>query len=173
MLLLIIGGSGSGKSEYAQNRILESGILPRYYIATMEPYGEEGRKRIQRHLKLREHMDFQTIERPVHIGGLTGLPPGAVLVEDLSNLLSNEIWASGGRGFSPDLAEQIAGELAELLRRHSFVALVGNDIHRDLPPENPEMAQFLEQLATLHRLLAERADEVVEVVAGIAVTVKQ
>ena len=46
--------------------------------------------------------------------------------------------------------------------------LVGNDIHRDLPSENPEMMRFLEQLAILHRLLAKQADEVVEVVAGIA-----
>jgi adenosylcobinamide kinase/adenosylcobinamide-phosphate guanylyltransferase len=172
MLILVIGGSGSGKSEYAQNRILESGILPRYYIATMEPYGEEGEKRIKRHLKLREGMDFHTIECPTGICQRKNLSPGALLVEDLSNLLSNEIWSDSGRGFSADLAQQIFRELMELSDTHPFLVLVGNDIHRDLPPENQQMRQFLEQLGNLHRLLAQQADEVVEVVAGIARIIK-
>jgi adenosylcobinamide kinase/adenosylcobinamide-phosphate guanylyltransferase len=172
MICLVIGGSGSGKSEYAQRRILASGIRPRYYIATMEPAGEEAQKRIRRHLKLREHMDFSTIEQPVDIGSLRELPPGALLVEDLSNLFSNEIWGKNGRGFSPDLAEQIVRELLELSNAHPLLVLVGNDIHRDLALPDAEMEHFLEQLGTLHRLLAEQADEVVEVVAGIAIRQK-
>jgi adenosylcobinamide kinase/adenosylcobinamide-phosphate guanylyltransferase len=70
------------------------------------------------------------------------------------------------------LAKQLAQELLALSQAHSLLVLVGNDIHRDIPPKNPEMTQFLEQLAILHRLLAKQADEVVEVVAGIAVYVK-
>jgi adenosylcobinamide kinase/adenosylcobinamide-phosphate guanylyltransferase len=117
-------------------------------------------------------MDFQTIECPVCIGKLKNVPPGAVLVEDLSNLLSNEIWSEAGRGFLPDLAQQIFQEILELAQVHSLLVLVGNDIHRDLPPEDDLLAQYLEQLGTLHRLLAHQADEVVEVVAGIALRVK-
>ena len=48
MLLFVFGGSGSGKSEYAEQRILEAGEMQRYYVATMEPFGEEGKKRIER-----------------------------------------------------------------------------------------------------------------------------
>ena len=45
MITFICGGSGSGKSKYAEQLIL-SGSCPdrRYYIATIIPYGEEGRK---------------------------------------------------------------------------------------------------------------------------------
>ena len=43
MMHLVTGGSGSGKSAYAEQQVLAAGDAPRYYIATMMPYGEEGR----------------------------------------------------------------------------------------------------------------------------------
>ena len=39
MMHLVTGGSGSGKSAYAEQQVLEAGDAPRYYIATMMPYG--------------------------------------------------------------------------------------------------------------------------------------
>ena len=45
-MILITGGSGSGKSAYGEKkRILEAGEMTRYYIATMEVFGEEGKKK--------------------------------------------------------------------------------------------------------------------------------
>ena len=38
MMILITGGSGSGKSAYAEQKILEFGALNRIYIATMYPF---------------------------------------------------------------------------------------------------------------------------------------
>ena len=56
MFVLINGGSGSGKSEYAENRAVmlskKEGLLL-YYIATMKPFGEEGKRRVERHRRLR------------------------------------------------------------------------------------------------------------------------
>ena len=43
MLHLITGGSGSGKSAYAEAQVMSAGIEKKIYIATMIPYGEEGR----------------------------------------------------------------------------------------------------------------------------------
>ena len=43
-MLLVTGGSGSGKSEYAEQRILESGFSLRYYVATMEVFGGRRQK---------------------------------------------------------------------------------------------------------------------------------
>ena len=67
MLRLIIGGSASGKSEYAERLVCS---LPgkRIYVATMEPFGEEGRERIARHRKLREGKGFVTAEVPRDLG---------------------------------------------------------------------------------------------------------
>ena len=65
MLILVTGGSGSGKSEYAENTavaLAEKEGLPLYYVATMKPYGEEGRRRVARHRRLRAGKGFETIE---------------------------------------------------------------------------------------------------------------
>ncbi len=46
MLTLVTGGSGSGKSAFAEDRVL-SGDAQRIYIATMHPFDEESHKRIR------------------------------------------------------------------------------------------------------------------------------
>ena len=56
MFTLVIGGAASGKSEYAEGLALASPHSPRYYIATMEPFGEEGRARVAKHRRMREDL---------------------------------------------------------------------------------------------------------------------
>lgn len=51
MLTLVTGGSGSGKSAFAEDRVLSFGDAQRIYIATMHPFDEESHKRIERHQK--------------------------------------------------------------------------------------------------------------------------
>ena len=53
MFTLVVGGAASGKSEYAEQLILRAGALPRYYVATMEPFGAEARARRTRCLAMR------------------------------------------------------------------------------------------------------------------------
>ena len=49
MMVLVTGGSGSGKSAFAEDRVLSFGEAERIYIATMQPFDEEGEKRVARH----------------------------------------------------------------------------------------------------------------------------
>ena len=53
MITLVTGGSGSGKSAYAEEVLTGFGDFPRIYIATMYPFDEESKKRIERHRKMR------------------------------------------------------------------------------------------------------------------------
>ena len=62
MFHLITGGSGSGKSAYAEQCILDFQGNNRIYIATMYPFDEESHKRIQRHREMRKEKKFSTIE---------------------------------------------------------------------------------------------------------------
>ena len=66
MFHLVTGGSGSGKSEYAEQLITEFGEKERwrkrYYLATMMPFGEETKQKIERHRKMREGKGFCTVE---------------------------------------------------------------------------------------------------------------
>lgn len=97
MMYLIIGGSGSGKSAYAEELLFS---LPdagkKYYIATMQVCDEESRRRVQKHRKQREGKRFDTIEQPVHVSGaLTQMDAGkkSAMLECVSNLVANEMFA--------------------------------------------------------------------------------
>ena len=61
MIHLVTGGSGSGKSAYAEQCILDFGGTRRVYIATMQPFGAEGQARIARHRKMRAAKKFSTL----------------------------------------------------------------------------------------------------------------
>ena len=74
MLLFITGGSGSGKSAYAEDRITASGLASRAYIATMEPFGAEAAARIARHRAMRAGKGFATFECPRNLEVLP-VPP--------------------------------------------------------------------------------------------------
>ena len=50
MMILLTGGSGCGKSSFAERLCMEM-PLPRYYIAAMKPYGEGGMEKVERHRK--------------------------------------------------------------------------------------------------------------------------
>lgn len=173
MLVFVFGGSGSGKSEYAEQRIVEAGEMPRYYVATMEPFGGEGKKRIERHRRLRMGKGFTTVECPTHLEQVRLPEKGAVLLEDLSNLFANEIWSENGRGWSDTLAEEISRTVKDLSDEHSLLVAVGNDIHRDVSAQTPEMERYASALAGCQTYLAALADEVVEVVCGIALPHKK
>ena len=69
MNTLVIGGSGSGKSEYAES--LLCGCQNKIYIAAMQPFGEEAEVRIARHRELRAEKDFVTLERYTKVGVLS------------------------------------------------------------------------------------------------------
>ena len=175
MLIYVYGGSGSGKSAYAEQRITASGEKKHYYVATMEPFGEEGRRRIARHRALREGKHFQTIECPVRLEQLQTGERGAVLVEDLSNLLANEIWSAQGRGWDGcdgAFAETVADACKRLTLEHALVVVVGNDVYREGDVYPPEMERYIGLLAECERRIAAYADEVVEVVCGIPIIQK-
>ena len=97
MFTLVIGGAASGKSEYAESRVTG---LPgrRIYLATMRPWDQECRNRIDRHRRLRLGKGFETLERYTDLAGAE-IPAGAnVLLECMSNLTANELYDPEGGG---------------------------------------------------------------------------
>lgn len=104
MITLITGGSGSGKSAYAEKYICraskEKGCKEKYYIATMQVFDEEGQRKIDRHRRLRAGKGFITIEQPRDIQDAVSkmqsencLKTGRLaLLECMSNLVANEMF---------------------------------------------------------------------------------
>lgn len=68
MMTLILGGSGSGKSAYAEDHLLRAaGDKKKYYIATMQIRDAEMQAKVDRHHRLRQGKGFTTIEQPTEL----------------------------------------------------------------------------------------------------------
>ena len=130
MLIMVTGVSGSGKSEYAEQISCQlAKDNKKYYVATMYPYGEDGRSRVKKHKLQRDGKGFETIEQYQNIGGaLKGCKRDTkpvVLVECMSNLLANECFEENGH---PD---NIFAECMQLYSECSHLVILTNEVFSD------------------------------------------
>lgn len=167
MFLIVTGGSGSGKSAYAESRIMELPIENRIYIATMYPFDEESHKRIARHRAMRATKHFQTVERYVDMKHVE-LPENAiVLLECMSNLTANEMYQENGAG--ENTVEAVLEGIKKLKEKCRDLIVVTNEVFSDGIDYDPETMRYLSYLGGINAGIAKMADEVVEVVYGIPV----
>ena len=160
MFTLVIGGSASGKSEFAE-QLTQSLDGPRLYIATMEPFGEEAQARIARHRTARRERGFETIENYVNLSSLE-IPEGAnALLEDLGNLAANELFRPDG-----NIGRVVPG-IEHLLALCRHLTVVTNEVFSGGKDYEGETLRYLRELAQINRALAAKADRVVEVVCGL------
>ncbi|MFG6384806.1 MAG: bifunctional adenosylcobinamide kinase/adenosylcobinamide-phosphate guanylyltransferase [Lachnospiraceae bacterium] len=170
MIIFITGGSGSGKSEYAENLAVnlsqqEKGNL--VYVATMEPLDEESKRRVQRHQKMRAGKNFETRECYTHLEKLVVKKNEILLLECLSNLTANEMFSEAGR--KNEIAEVIQRGICNLAKYCQHFILVGNNVFEDGITYDKMTANYLKQMAVLHRFLGTKADKVIEIIYGIPV----
>ena len=158
MFHVVTGGSGSGKSAFAEQCILDCQGSKRIYIATMYPFDEES---------YRAEKKFTTIERYTDLEHLT-IPQGAdVLLECMSNLTANEIYQEGGAG--DNTVKAILNGIHHLLERAENLVVVTNEVFSDGITYDPETEKYLEKLGAINCQMAQIADTVTEVVYGIPV----
>lgn len=171
MMVLVTGGSGSGKSAYAEDRVLAFGDAPRIYIATMYPFDAESLKRVERHRKMRCGKGFETIECYTGLKNIS-LPAGStVLLECMSNLVANEMFREDGAG--EKAVEMIMEGICAAEEQSENLVIVTNEIFSETTGYEGDTERYREYLGRVNQMLAEEADEVVEVVYGIPVHVKQ
>lgn len=163
MMVFVTGGSGSGKSAFAEGLIANSSHETRCYIATMEVWDAEGRERVNRHRAMRQGKGFTTFEYPT-VTALNEQMQGAVLVEDLTNLLMNQ-WFGVDKSTA---VAQVTQWLQVLENRCELLVIVGNDLTSDGTDYDQDMTAFLQALGCLTCELAQKSDAVYQVVAGVA-----
>lgn len=176
MMTLIIGGSGSGKSAYAENYMNSiSEDRKKYYIATMQIYDEEGKRKVERHRMLRGGKGFSTIEQPLDIGNAAEkLEDGdkTALLECISNLTANEMFLEEVPGTEEVITEKIIGGIAVLNRELTHLVIVSNNVFEDGNVYDKTTMAYIRAMGRINQKLAEMADEVVEVVVGIPIVIK-
>ncbi len=178
MTVLILGGSGSGKSAYAEETALAlAGEGAKYYLATMEAGDGEALERVNRHRQMRKGKGFVTLEQPRSAGeALSRMGEKAqgatVLLECLSNLTANEMFSEEPPLSWQETADRIWGDLCRLAHGVGHLVVVTGNVFEDGVIYGETTAAYQRALGALNRLLAAEAGRVVEVVAGIPVTVK-
>ena len=184
MVYLITGGSGSGKSAWAEElaerlcREMEketdvSGSDRKstcIYLATMRVWDEEGKRRVERHRNMRRDKGFQTVERETDLDGL--VLPGScrgecshvILLECMSNLVVNEFYEQ-----EKGAKERILTGINHLQNQCRNLIIVTNEIFSDGITYDPESERYLALLGAVNQELAARADVIAEIVYGIPV----
>ena len=175
-MTLIIGGSGSGKSAYAEDYMVSiSEDRKKYYIATMQIYDEEGKRKVERHRMLRGGKGFSTIEQPVDIGKVAEKMEAedrTALLECVSNLTANEMFSGEVPGTEEAITEKIVGGIAVLNRELTHLVIVSNNVFEDGNVYDKTTMAYIRAMGRINQKLAEMADEVVEVVVGIPIVIK-
>ena len=194
MMVLVVGGSGSGKSSYAEKTAVSlaqagmkkhpAGIplcqeirakMRMYYLATMQVFDDEGRKKAARHRNLRNGKGFFTIEQPTRISGaLEKMEDGdrTVLLECISNLMANQMFSEEKVMTEMQVAENVIRDIKMLKEQTNHFVVVSNNVFEDGITYDETTTKYIQVMGKINQKLAALADRVVEVTAGIPVILK-
>jgi adenosylcobinamide kinase / adenosylcobinamide-phosphate guanylyltransferase len=165
---LVLGGARSGKSRFAEQLILASGLEP-IYVATAQTLDDEMRLRIREHRRRRAEQGWRTIEEPLQLAATldreTG-PGRAVLVDCLTLWLSNVMLAKMD-------VSAVTGELVErMLGLPSPVIMVSNEVGLGIVPDTALGREFRDTQGRLNQSIAAIVPRVVFIAAGLPLVLK-
>ncbi len=167
MMTLVTGGSGSGKSEFAENRTLAYSRENLIYIATMIAFDEEAHRKIARHREMRKEKNFDTRECFVDLKSLEFKQENTVLLDCMSNLVANEMYQENGA--HEHTVERIIEGVKDIKRQVRNLVIVTNEVFSDGITYDEETKRYINYLGAINKALADMSDEVIEVVYTIPI----
>lgn len=168
MIELVLGGARSGKSRYAEQQAIDSG-LPVLYLATAEAGDAEMRARIAHHQQ-RRPAEWQTLEEPVDLAGAVqthAKPERCLLIDCLTLWLSNVLFDRHGSIHEQRFATRRAALLAALRDCKGRVIMVSNEVGLGVVAADAMTRRFVDEAGFLHQDLARICGRVVLVTAGL------
>ncbi|UXX85056.1 bifunctional adenosylcobinamide kinase/adenosylcobinamide-phosphate guanylyltransferase [Roseovarius pelagicus] len=163
---LVLGGSASGKSNFAEALATATG-KDRIYIATAQVFDAEMADKVARHQQMRGQ-GWHTVEAPLDLGpALAEARADQVVLLDCATMwLSNHMLAE----HNLDRAE--AALMAALADCAAQVIIVSNELGLSVVPDNVLARRFRDAQGRLNQRLAAQADLVALVMAGLPVALK-
>jgi adenosylcobinamide kinase/adenosylcobinamide-phosphate guanylyltransferase len=178
---LITGGARSGKSHFAQELALKAGgaVL---FVATAEAGDEEMKRRIEEHRRARPSA-WETLETTTHIGRQISRHIGTAqtVIIDCITLLINNILQQHGLNNDEEIDEaliekEVMAEIGELIncidQSEARFIIVTNEVGLGLVPPNKLSRLYRDLLGKANQMLAQHADSVLLMVAGVPVKIK-
>ena len=165
-LTLILGGTRSGKSAYAES--LFEGVATPLYLATGSAGDTEMSERITRH-RARRGDHWTTIEEPLDLAGALlreSRPDRPILVDCLT------LWLGNLMGYEQDVEAAFAGLIDILPKLTGAVVMVSNEVGWGIVPDNALARRFRDHAGELHQRVGAVADSLMLVVAGHTLKLK-
>ena len=175
-ITLILGGIRSGKSHFAEQKAEFYSEKP-VYIATSVPFDPEMKLRVAMHQQRRADK-YELIEAPYDITGALGrLKNRTVLVDCLTLNLSNRLLATQEYMDLEELIETDEAYLEDIhkliVKNNLYVIFVSNEVG-SAPVEVNQLGRYFQDLqGRWNRIMAEYADEVYTIQAGIPQLIKK
>jgi adenosylcobinamide kinase/adenosylcobinamide-phosphate guanylyltransferase len=186
MLTLVLGGARSGKSRYAQS-LCDSASCVRYIAtARVEGVGDhEMRERVARHRADRPP-EWKTVEEPLDLSrAVHESAVEATLLIDCATLwLSNLMWEFREEPAAVQnrlILAEVDNVIAAMRRRAENatgagtvgeVIIVSNEVGSGIVPEHPVARAFRDLQGFANQRLAQAADNVIFIVAGLPLRLK-
>ncbi|TAM78361.1 bifunctional adenosylcobinamide kinase/adenosylcobinamide-phosphate guanylyltransferase [bacterium] len=181
--VLVLGGARSGKSEFAEKLAasIGGGVV---FVATGSPVDEKLRLRIQRN-RARRPQAWRTLEVGTSIGRALAKDVPAepvVLLDSLSGAIANVVLRARSREklaerADPDVEQKVDAEVAGLLnwyaRNERTLIVVSDELSMGATNALPSVGAYAELNGQTNRRLAEVADEVFLMIAGIPLNLKE
>lgn len=175
-ITLILGGARSGKSSYALK--LAESRKSVTFIATAQAFDDEMSARIQKH-KAERPASWETLELPLHIAPSVSQIKSDVVILDcitlwVTNLLMQFV--------NDDLVDEAPFMQASQAETEKLLAairnteldwlIVSNEVGLSLVPPYQMGRVYRDALGWVNQRLAQEADKVIFMVAGIPMNVK-
>lgn len=184
-LTFILGGARSGKSDYALELARQlAGDHAVLFVATAQAGDEEMAERIARHRTERpDH--WQTLEAPRQVGerliaylAQAAPPPAVIIVDCLTLLVSNVLFAEGDAETAPYLPIQarLDDEVTALLTAARIanrpVIVVSNEVGLGIVPLGRISRAYQDLIGRANRQVAAAAERAIFLLAGIPLDLK-
>lgn len=158
---LVLGGAASGKSRFAENLLLNSGLEP-VYLATSRSFDAEMETKIKLH-QSRRNDDWLNIEADLDLSEPLGARSStqAVLVDCATMWLTNQMMDDR------DLSTARRNLLTAIDACAAPVVIVSNEVGHGIVPDNAMARTFREEQGRLNIALAEHCNCVIMVSAGL------
>ena len=166
-IILVTGGQRSGKSKYAEELALNLNPNP-IYVATAHVWDEEFKDRIRKHQE-RRGPQWTNIEEEMFLSRHD--VTGRVVVIDCITLWLTNFFYKGALDIEQILAD-VQAEFDQFTAQDATFIFVTNEIGSGGVSMDATQRRFTDLQGWMNQYVAQQADEVVLMISGIAVKIK-
>ena len=173
MITLILGGARAGKSRRALSLAGDQRSV--VFVATAQAFDEEMSGRILVH-RAERPAEWHTIEAPIDVAdAVRSITPSSIVIIDcvtlwVSNILLRE--ENDARRAQDAVNAHVTSLIDVLRQRRAASFLVSNEVGLGIVPATPLGRQYRDLLGRANARLAEAADHVEVLIAGLPLVLK-